>query len=322
MSATNNASTQSRTATIRVSQEGLTIGNSISLEQAGKAFAISPQSMLFEDTAGLQTLEITAEEAWSISNEATWISLSATSGATHASVTVSVAENESETGRESTVNVTMLDKTLHLTIKQKGKVFALDVDSKELLFPASGGDKSLSISSNTYWTLTGAPGWATLSKESGKGDATVTVSAGENPNTTERTDTLYLNLKDKADPTLIVLKQQGKTLKLDPQSLTFSDKSDTQTIRITSDGAWTATTETAWITLSTTSGTGDGTIDVSVTENISDAERYGTVSVTLGDKTAIVPRDGGALGDGPEQSPPVADLYQPRRKFRHHPLDQ
>jgi hypothetical protein len=69
-----------------------------------------------------------------------------------------------------------------------------------------------------------------------------------------------------------------------PLSLNFSFSADSKTLNITSDYSWTVTDNADWITVLPASGSGNGAVTVSVTEN-SGITRIGKVSVTGCGKT-------------------------------------
>ena len=46
-----------------------------------------------------------------------------------------------------------------------------------IIFETSGGSRQVQITSNTSWTISGAPSWLTVSPMSGKGNATISISA-------------------------------------------------------------------------------------------------------------------------------------------------
>ena len=132
-----------------------------------------------------------------IKNDNKWISITPSSGKGNATVSVSVTENELEESRQGTISVNMLDKTIYVSISQTARVFSVDIDKADLIFPASGGDISFNITSNTNWTLSDYPSWLTLSKTSGKGNQEIKATASENPNVTERTGSITLGIYGK-----------------------------------------------------------------------------------------------------------------------------
>ena len=288
ITASNNASTSPRSAKIKVTQEGVTVGNTIILEQKGKSFDVSAQALTFEDIASSKSIDITAEDNWQILNSNPWISVSSMSGSGNSSIIISVEENPVESSRQGTIDITMLDKTISVTIIQRAKVFNADTDSKSLTFPAAGGSSTLNVTSNTSWTLSDYPSWITLSATSGNGNATVKVTATENTSADQRTSQMYLTIDGKTTKTAISLTQYGKSINVSPTSLAFTSSSSTQNVTVTSDGEWEASTSDSWITLSPSSATGNGTLKVNVTENMSVNTRSGSITISMGGKDTTI----------------------------------
>lgn len=289
ITANTNNSVNQRSAVFKITQEGLTIGNSVTITQDGKFFDVSAQSLTFEDVASTKSIEIRAEDSWTLRNDNSWVNISQTSGSGTSVINIDVSENETESSRQGIIYITMLDKTIPVSITQKAKIFNADVDNKSLVFPAAGGISNLNVISNTNWSISDCPTWLSLSQTSGKGNATVTVTAEENFSSDERVGTMLLRIDGKSGYSTINVRQSGKSISLTPMSLSFTDKSSTQSIAVETDGAWSATTDESWITISPASASGSSTLMVTVTENTTNATRNGTISVTMGDKTLNVP---------------------------------
>ena len=75
-----------------------------------------------------------------------------------------------------------------------------------------------------------------------------------------------------------------------PTSLSFTDAAGSQTISLQSNLSWTVSDNASWITLSTASGSGNGSVNVTVSQNTTGSGRVGTVTFTGGvlTKTVIV----------------------------------
>ena len=74
---------------------------------------------------------------------------------------------------------------------------------------------------------------------------------------------------------------------VDPVTLTFEKAGGTETVSVTANVAWTASSDADWLTIDPASGTNDGTITVTSTENGVDA-RNATITVTDGAITKTV----------------------------------
>ena len=289
ITAQDNPSTNLRSGKLQITQDGIDVGEVISITQQGKTLTVSPQLLSFGDSPSSSYFVIEADDTWKIINDNSWISVTPSSGKGKATITVSVAENESEGSRQGNITVSMLDKALNVSVSQTGKVFSVEVDNTKLTFPASGGEVKFNIASNTYWTLSDYPSWLTLSKTSGNKNAEITATASENPNVTERTGTILLGIDGKEGKSTINVTQQGKYFELNPTSLAFTSVQGSQSVAIKTDGAWSASTEAAWITLSTSSGSGNSNLTITVSENNTNSERNSFVTVKMGDKSLSVP---------------------------------
>ena len=77
------------------------------------------------------------------------------------------------------------------------------------------------------------------------------------------------------------------TVSVSPTSLEINAEGATQTLTVTSNGLWYARRDGSWITVSPSSGSGNGTVQVTVAPNTGDA-RTGSVILETSDQTATV----------------------------------
>lgn len=76
------------------------------------------------------------------------------------------------------------------------------------------------------------------------------------------------------------------TLEISPENMSFDYTGGTSALTITSEGGWTASTENDWLTLSSTLGTGNSTINITAQLN-KGQDRTGYVNVTDGSNTLV-----------------------------------
>lgn len=76
------------------------------------------------------------------------------------------------------------------------------------------------------------------------------------------------------------------TIRISPENMSFDYTGGTSALSITTDGGWTANTENDWLTLSSITGTGDSTINITAQLNRGQ-ERTGYVNVTDGSDTLV-----------------------------------
>lgn len=70
------------------------------------------------------------------------------------------------------------------------------------------------------------------------------------------------------------------SISVSPSSLNFLSEGGSETVYITSSTDWTSSTSDSWITLSTESGSGNGSLSINIEENAENTVRSGSVSIT------------------------------------------
>lgn len=140
-----------------------------------------------------QTTDITIDAncSWTITKDADWLTVSPMSGSNKQTVTIAAMKNS--TGADRMAILTVQGGTLparRVTVTQKAASDtpmqkSLSVNTTSLEFEKDGGNQSFTITSNTSWTIS-CPEWCTLSKTSGSGNATITVTVSKNEKTEKR----------------------------------------------------------------------------------------------------------------------------------------
>lgn len=284
--ATANETKQYRTATIVLLKNNTS--EKITVSQAPASVSVSTEDVVLGNDGGSSTIEIETESDWTASTTYSWIEISQSSGATGKStLTISVLPNTSVDERIGYVTISVGGESrLQIPIKQRG--IYVEADLSELEFESSIGSKSVSINSNTSWKITSMPSWLTVDKESGTGDSEINVTVTDNPNTTERNGELIISQSELVTKTSINVKQKGKTFDVNSNALLFSDKGESQSVGISTDGFWKASANVDWITCTPQSSTGEATLTISVTENVTEEERSGIVIVEMGDASSTI----------------------------------
>ena len=146
-------------------------------------------------------------------------------------------------------------------------------------------EKTVSIKSNTTWTISSCPEWCTVTPTSGEGTTNVTIKTTDNPNISKREGTIKAIQDGLSLEATMKVVQNGKTFDYGSGTIECSDKAQTLSVSISSNGSWKASTTDSWITVNPTSASGSGVLSVSVTENTADDARTGKVTLTIGDKS-------------------------------------
>lgn len=84
----------------------------------------------------------------------------------------------------------------------------VSVSQNSVSFTEAGGSQVVSITSNTNWTISGAPSWLTVSPQSGSGSGSISLMAQANTDA-PRQATLMINAGSAS--TMISVSQMGKS---------------------------------------------------------------------------------------------------------------
>ena len=154
----------------------------------------------------------------------------------------------------------------------------LTVSPEALSFPASGGSKQITVTSNGSWTVSDNSTWITVSPSSGKGNGTVTVNVANYTGNTQRVGTVTITGCNTTKSVMII--QDPCSLTVSPEALSFAASGGSKQITVTSSSSWTVSDNSTWITVSPSSGTGNGTVTVNVANYTGNTQRVGTVTIT------------------------------------------
>lgn len=233
---------------------------------------------------GTQTISVSSNCSWNMSTTGDWISLSPTSGHGNASITLSAqANNNITTDRNATITVSSaggLQRTIHVHQARSNEILSFNVD--QLTFASKGETKSLVIESNSTWEIRGAEEWFTLSQTSGKGNATISISAIENGNENERTAILTISGTTLSDHVTITQEGRSTNLTASVTNISFEAIGGTQGLRLEGTATWTATSSATWLTLDKISGEGTDELQLTCDANNLENERQATITISYG----------------------------------------
>jgi len=167
---------------------------------------------------------------------------------------------------------------------QPAPVCAFTIAPATQSFSDSGGSGSIVITASDascVWTATSGASWVTLGATSGTGTGTLGYQVGSNGSTDSRSTTVSVGGQSH------VVSQSGRsaapcTFEISPAGATLGDAGGTGTFAVIApDGCgWTATSSAPWVVVTGgTSGSGNGTVAFSLTENNGDTTREATIGV-------------------------------------------
>lgn len=224
-----------------------------------------------------------AATGWSLNAADAWIKATPANGNSDTEVTLTATENKSGDDIRTTIMTFASAESDYnysrpISITQSRANAYINPDTETLTFTRDASSQTIPVNANTKWQASCSESWvsAAVSKE-GNG---LVVTVEENANTTERT--AYITLTGNASTTILV-KQSGSTFDNLAASLMFGNKASEQEVQIGTNGKWTASTKSGWISLSPSSGNGTSKLFIAVSDNPEESERTGVVSVRVGD---------------------------------------
>lgn len=148
---------------------------------------------------------------------------------------------------------------------------------------SDGDSQVLKIQSNTSWLITGAAGWLSVSNSSGKGNASIVLTAQENKDIDERKCTLIIQSEGSeiSEPVSVVQQGVSVSLSVDVKEVNLIEVGKEEAFNITCNTSWNISGAPEWLNISSTSGTGNATIKVSAKSvNNSPSDRDVTLSIS------------------------------------------
>jgi len=142
------------------------------------------------------------------------------------------------------------------------------------------GTTSFTVTSNSSWTAVSNASWCTVTP-SGTGNGTITATYVSNPSVNSRVASITVTVSGLASQ-VVTVTQDGapRQLAVTPSNQNVTIPAGTTDFTVTSNTDWTATSNSAWCTV-TPSGTGNGTITATYSDNTSGPPRMSTITVTV-----------------------------------------
>lgn len=225
-----------------------------------------------------QDITITSNTAWGAVSDVTWAKLSTSLGVGNGTLSVLLEDNTSTEPRTATITFSYGSTQQTVTINQAALNAALSTTSVTL--PARDASQEIGITTNSTWTVSTFDTWIHILNEKGDGDGKFTFTLDNNLNTQNRQGTVtvtYGNGKMTIDVT-----QEPATATLSDQSASFTAKSSSHDIKVTSNTVWSAETENSWIHIEDAEGEVNGRFTIKVDDNKSLSSRQGKVTFNYG----------------------------------------
>jgi hypothetical protein len=236
-------------------------------------------------------IDISSNVSWTIASDQDWCTVSKASGTGDDSFIITVTKNPTISTRTATITVATTDKTISKTLTVTQSVgdptLSVSPESYSAAYTASTSD-AIAITSNSPWSITSSQSWCTVSKSSGSGNGTFTISVTQNTVMESRSAVITITTSDGTLTHTVNVTQAAS-----PATLTISSDSYAPTYEAATSGAysiasntsWTIASDQTWCTVSKSSGTNDDTFTISVEVNPNADIRTATITIKTADNT-------------------------------------
>jgi hypothetical protein len=255
--------------------------------------SLSKSSLNFTQSSGSNTVNVTSNSTWLVNDNASWITVSPTSGSNNKTLTISVTTN-SGSQRSGTVTVSGCSTSKSISVSQSGITPTLNVTSTSLSLGSTSGSKNtFNITSNVSWSVSDNATWLSVSPTSGSNNGTITVTASS-ANTASSSRSATVTVTGGGITKTVTVTQLGTpttpSLTVSTSNLSIANASGSNnTFNITSNVSWSVSDNATWLSVSPTNGSNNGTITVTASSaNTASSSRTATVTVTGGGITKTV----------------------------------
>ena len=287
-----NRTGQPRSATITISDKESTQKVSVTVRQEAlkASLTVSPESLEFSANKGEEMLSITSNTDWVITKDAEWITLDSDKGKGLATIAAGVTENTSLTSRTGTITVSTSDGSVKKTVsvRQSGADVIFTIDKNEFNVAAAGESFSVKVTRNIGYKINSQPDWVKQPDKANSGNVDTYTFTAEANTTTEAREGVIVFCNDNNECVPVTVKQAGAnaTLSVSPAELTFTANTESKSLDVTSNTAWTAASNASWAKINAASGNGNAQIAVTAEENTAITQRSATITIKTADGKA------------------------------------
>ena len=254
------------------------------------------REVAFAATETSWSVKLTADCAWEVTSveNSGWddFSVSPKSGKGNSVLVISSEANHTTEDRVATFIIqTKGGLKQKVTVHQSESGADLSINNQLFDFDDKEGTQTLTVKCNTNWEILGLTGydWLEIGQTSGgAGEFEIPIKVKEIFDDAERAALFVVSAGSLGDNTFdVMVTQSGKpqiSLALSTYALPVVAAGGTQTITVTCDGAWSAAVPASmgWVSISPTSGVGNGEITVTCDANTSIQERLTVLTVSAG----------------------------------------
>ncbi|MFH1121739.1 MAG: BACON domain-containing carbohydrate-binding protein [Bacteroidota bacterium] len=247
--------------------------------------SVTPSNQNVTPPAGSTAFTVTSNSAWTAVSSQGWCTVTP-SGTGNGTITATYTENNTASQRVANVTVTVTGLSpVVVTVTQAAPTLAVTPANQNVATAA--GTTPFSVTSNASWTAASNQGWCTVTP-SGTGNGTITATFSENTSVTARVANVTVTVNGLT-PIVVTVSQAGATpaLAVTPSTQNVTAPAGSTAFTVTSNTSWTVISDQTWCTV-TPSGSGNGSITATYTQNTTTSPRTANVTVSASGVSPVV----------------------------------
>jgi len=283
LSVSANTTTTPRSANVTLQAAG-TADVVISVTQAAApaVLAVSTNSWNTGSAAASTSVTVTSNLNWTASSNAAWLTLGSSSGSGSASLQLNAEQNTRAEVRSASVTLSASGvSSVVINVSQAAAAPILSASASSWNPAANAATTSINVTANLNWTASSNAAWLTLGSSAGSGSASLQLNAAQNTRAESRSATVTLAASG-AGSVLINVTQAAAAPILSASASSWNPGSAAATtnIDVTANLNWTASSNAAWLTLGSSSGTGNAVLQLNAAQNPRAETRSATVTLS------------------------------------------
>lgn len=285
-----NTTCESRTGTITISGDGISKTISVTQNGAKATVSLSVSSIEISSQANIQSIGVNSNTFWTVSSDQIWCIASPVSGTGDQDFSISVSDNLTLSSRTATVIVTANTVSDTMTVTQNGAAANLSLSVTSLKMESSEGKEDVTVTSNAGWSVSSDQEWCTVSSATGERDGIFSIIVTENKSFSPRKAVVTViagtgQTKVATQTVTVTQNAADMTLDISENNFEITAAAGHKSLTVSSNTSWKISSNQPWCTATPSSGNGNGSIEISATENTSKDIRTATLTIVAGPLT-------------------------------------
>jgi len=270
-----NTSVNERSGSVTVSGSGISRRITVSQSGAPELLDVNPTTKNFQHTGGNSSINVNSNVSWNVIESSTWLSASKSGN----SFSIQCSANNSTSQRSTIITVSGGGLSKQVQVIQSPAPERLELNPTSNVFSDTGGSVTINVSSNISWNVIGDHTWLSIQPSTGDNDGSFSVNCQANPTIKQRSAIVNISGSGLSKQLQITQNKGSESLTVNPTSKNFPISGGKLSISVASNTNWNVLSNDNWLSVNPSSGSNNGSFDISCSANSQTTERSGSITV-------------------------------------------